>query len=234
MEPEIQFKPNILHYIVGFFDDKTPYIQYINRRGEATNAEECAHFMNPTNALKLASFMSTWKNNHGKKNFSVFSVYTNGKIRQLNEGVEKDGDYRVMINPWNKMWYVAMKVAPRKWTPVGPGFKDKIKAIKYMTKREKKMENIKHAVVESPHLDIGKKLSIDLRIERYPMSLGERVKLIRQLKTDEGITGFSNKLGKMLRFKMTGVTSEPKGGRNRPSHIQLPAYWEKYALWSRS
>ena len=226
-----QFKPNILHYVVGFFDDKTPYLQYINRSGQVSKLDMCAQFNAPAAAIKLASYLSTWKGGGGRT-YKVFSVYSDGKVRQMNEGTEKDGDYKIMRNPWNKLWYVAMRIQKNKWTPVGKGHSNERDAIKYMKKREKTLEGIRNKVTESPHFESGK-LSVDLRIERYPISLLEKKKLMNQLNSDEGIVAFSKKLGRTLRFKKTGITVMHTKNYDTASSIQLPEYWERYALWSR-
>lgn len=103
---------------------------------------------------------------------------------------------------------------------------------RFAKKPKKESMKLKDIVNEMPHLEFGRNV-VDLHIEKYPISKSEKRKLIKQYNSDEGVTGFSNKFSKMLRFKRTGVQITPKyySATDAPSHTQLPHYWEKYAKW---
>jgi co-chaperonin GroES (HSP10) len=120
--------------------------------------------------------------------------------------------------------------------PPGVGSRKTVAGMPYSVYHNKQMTSdgvvkLMDIINEAPHVALGNK-SVDLRIEKYPIPDHEKQMLLKQFISDEGITGISQKWGRMLRFKKTGVDfiKDPKV-YDKPSHIQLPSWWEKFAIW---
>jgi hypothetical protein len=111
------------------------------------------------------------------------------------------------------------------YVPASLGSKKKVAGLTHTQYHQKRMTSdgvIKlKTLMESPENG-----EVDLHIEKYPMNQQQKNELVLQFTSDEGITGFSNKYGCMMRFKRTGTTRGM--GTDRPSHVTLPAYWEKF------